>query len=93
MYTAVRSRINAIKEPPNEKPYSYGLPFITGRIYNIWWGTGIDFTHMAITTAPNFNQTDQGIRFKFNYTANRELFNVGPMRGAPKDLTTLDYIS
>ena len=40
-YTSVPSRITATMEPKKEKPYSWSLPFITGKIYNIWWGTGI----------------------------------------------------
>jgi hypothetical protein len=28
-----------------------------------------------------FNSADQSIIFKFNYTENRELFEIGPMQG------------
>lgn len=37
-------------EPKKEKKFSYSLPYISGRIYNIWFGTGIDFTHLAMDT-------------------------------------------
>lgn len=47
------------------------MPYITGRIYQIWWGTGIDFTHLSIYTAPTFTPNDKGIIFKFNYSENR----------------------
>ncbi len=70
LHTNITSRlINTVAmEPKLEKSYSYGLPFITGRIYNIWWGTGIDFTHLSITTTSLFTESDAGIIFKFNYT-------------------------
>jgi hypothetical protein len=80
-------------EPEVETPYTWSLPYITGRTYQIWWGTGIDFTHLSIYTSPNFPSTDPGIIFKFNYTQNRELFNVGPMRGGAYQLSSLDYIN
>jgi len=53
---------------------------------------GIDFTHLSITTSPTFLPVDLGIIFRFNYTQNRELFQIGPMRGGVKKLTSLDYI-
>ena len=74
-----------------EKKYTYALPFITGKIYNIWWGSGIDFSHVAVYTGRNFNETDSGIIFKFNYTENRELFEIGAMRGGARVLSSLDF--
>jgi hypothetical protein len=68
-------------QPKAEKPFSWGLPYITGRIYNIWWGSGVDFLHLAAFTSPTFAPADKGIIFKFNYSANRELYNVGPIVG------------
>jgi hypothetical protein len=68
-------------QPKVEIPYSWGLPFLTGRIYNIWWGSGIDFTHLSITTSPTYTAPEKGIIFKFNYSDNRERFKVGPMVG------------
>lgn len=68
-------------EPKVEKSTSWGLPFITGRIYNIWWGSGIDFTHLSVFTSPSFVEADKGIIFKFNYSENRELYRIGPMVG------------
>lgn len=35
-------------EPMIHKKRAYALPFIAGRIYNIWWLTGLDFTHLSI---------------------------------------------
>jgi hypothetical protein len=71
----------------------YGLPFLDGKIYNLCWGSGIDFTHLSISSAPNFASTDPAVIFKFNYTSSRELFEVGPMRGGVKQLGTLDFLS
>jgi hypothetical protein len=68
-------------EPHVEKPYTWAIPFITGRIYNIWWGNGIDFSHLAVVTSPTFVPADKGIIFKFNYSENRESYRIGPMVG------------
>ena len=46
---------------------------------------------MAMFTSPNFQDADPGIIFKFNYTANRELFEVAPMRGGAQTFTYTDY--
>ncbi len=51
-----------------DKKNAYALPFITGRTYNIWWLTGLDFTHLAIESSQLFTDNDLGIIFKFNYT-------------------------
>jgi hypothetical protein len=80
-------------EPKIEKPTSWSLPFLSGKLYQIWWGTGIDFTHLSIATSPSFSTNDLGIRFKFNYSASREVFDIGPMRGGPRQLTNSDFIS
>lgn len=60
--------------------FTYSLPYITDRIYNIWWGTGINFQHLAMVTSHLYEQNDKGIVFKFNYTLNRELFEIAPLR-------------
>lgn len=67
-------------EPSKEMKFTYSLPFLTGRIYNIWWGTGLNFNHMAMVTSNFYTSTDKAILFKFNYTQNRELFEIGPLR-------------
>ena len=81
-----------LMEPKKQKPLTWSLPFITGEMYNIWWGTGIDFSHLSIFTTPLYTPEDKGIIFKFNYSQNREKFNVGPMRGGVK-LTSYNYTS
>jgi len=50
---------------------TYAMPYITGRIYNIWWLTGLDFDHLTMSSSRTLNSTDAAIRFKFNYTLNR----------------------
>lgn len=35
-----------------EKPNTWSLPYVTGQTYNVWWGTGIDFSHLSISTTP-----------------------------------------
>jgi hypothetical protein len=89
-YTAVQSRYHN-KEPMKEKPQAWSLPFVTGNIYQIWWGSGLDFSHLAISTSTFYSPSDAGVVFKFNYTLNRELYFVGPMRGGNK-LQSIDYI-
>jgi hypothetical protein len=74
-----------------EKPKTWSLPFITGNIYAIWWGSGLDFTNVAISSTSLFTSNDNGVIFKFNYTINRETYHVGPMRGG-QPFTTLNFI-
>jgi hypothetical protein len=54
--------------------FSFSLPYMTNRIYNIWWGTGIDWKQVHMVSSSLFKPTDNAIRFKFNYTDNRELY-------------------
>ena len=70
---------------------TYAMPYIAGRIYNIWWLTGLDFNHLSMTSSSYMQPTDPAIRFKFNYTLNRELYEVGVVRpGEP--LTTSNLV-
>ena len=82
----------SLKDPKKFRPKTWSLPFITGITYNIWWGTGIDFSHMSIFTTPLFTAEDKGIIFKFNYTQNRESFKIGPLRGLTK-LSGFNYVN
>lgn len=91
LYTAVKSRYLSM-EPMKEKKQAWSLPYVTGKIYQIWWGSGVDFSHLSISTSTLFNENDAGVVFKFNYTLNRELYFVGPMRGGNK-LQSIDYVS
>lgn len=57
--------------------FAYSVAFVAGRIYNIWWLTGLDFSHLHIEISRFFEDSDPAIIFKFNYTQNRELFEIG----------------
>jgi len=81
-----------LTEPKVELPQTWSLPYVTGQIYAIWWGSGIDFTNMAISSTSLFAATDQGVLFKFNYTTNRELYSVGPIIGGTP-FSTLNQVS
>ena len=67
-------------EPKKEMKFSYSLPYLTGRIYDIWWGSHIDFNHLAMVTTHLYEQNEKAIIFKFKYIDNRELFEIGPLR-------------
>lgn len=60
--------------------YTFSLPYITDRMYNVWWGTGIDFKHVSMVASHLFTVTDKAVLFKFNYTDNRELYEIRPVR-------------
>lgn len=70
LYTSITSR-SSNKEPMLEKPNAWSLPFVTGQIYQVWWGTGLDFSHLSISSSPLFTASDAAVIFKFNYTLNR----------------------
>ena len=92
-YTSVMNVIDPVHKPKKELKGAWGMPFITGKIYNIWWGTGIDFSHLSVVSTDRFTASDAGIVFKFNYTENREMFEIGPMRGGARKLTSLDFVT
>ena len=60
--------------------FSYSLPYLTGRIYDIWWGSHIDFNHLAMVTTHLYEQNEKAVIFKFKYIDNRELFEISPLR-------------
>lgn len=61
-------------------PKTYAMPYIAGRIYNIWWLTGLDFDGLQMTSSSYLKDTDPAVLFKFNYTLNREAFDIGAVR-------------
>lgn len=61
-------------------PKTYALPYIAGRIYNIWWLTGLDFDGLTMSSSRYLKVSDPAILFKFNYTLHREMFDIGPVR-------------
>jgi hypothetical protein len=84
-----------------DKAKVWALPFVMGNTYNVWWNQGIDFTHMAIAPSLYFNSSDPaGLVLRFNYTENRELFEIANMISGTLQLpyvsaqaTTLDPAS
>ena len=49
--------------------------YIAGTIYNIWWHSGLDFK--SLTMDVGFYDTNSpAVIFKFNYTLNRELYDI-----------------
>ena len=73
VFTSILS-LQKNKEPKIEKKFTYSLPYLTNRTYEIWWGSRIDFSNLAMITTHHFKQTDLGIIFKFKYIDNRELY-------------------
>lgn len=51
-----------------DQKFSYSIAFVAGRVYNIWWLTGLDFTHVNVDVSKKFVDSDPAIIFKFNYT-------------------------
>lgn len=68
------------KKDSMNSPKTYAMPYIAGRIYNIWWLTGLDFDGLQMTSSSYLKDTDPAVLFKFNYTLNREAFDIGPSR-------------
>ena len=69
-FSEIYSEFGAM-EPMGLKPFSYSFPYIGGRTYNVWFLTGLDFTHMALDVSQLSDDSDPAIIFKFNYTENR----------------------
>jgi hypothetical protein len=38
-----------------DKPQSWAAPFVMNYIYDLWWLSGIDFTHLAVIPSQYFN--------------------------------------
>lgn len=55
---------------------SWAFPFATGHYYNVHWKEGIDFTHVAVVGSRLWEEDEAAI-LRFNYTDERELFQVG----------------
>lgn len=69
-YFSVSNPMDAMKSAKR----TYAMPYIAGKIYNIWWHSGLDFDHLSVSTSYYMKPTDPSIIFKFNYTLNRELY-------------------
>ena len=88
-YTSVYHRMDGTDMDSKDKGYGWSLPFITGKAYNIWWGDGVDWRHMAIETPPQKDDwSNGGIIFKFNNTQQREFYRVSFRQGTGVISTT-----
>lgn len=58
-------------------PWSYAAPFATGYTYNVHFKFGAsDFLSMGLYPSQYFKPENKGIVFRFNYSANRETFDI-----------------
>jgi hypothetical protein len=53
VFTSVLS-LQKNKEPKKEKKFTYSLPYLTNRTYEIWWGSRIDFSHFSMSTTHHY---------------------------------------
>ena len=71
---------------------TWALPYIAGRLYHVWWHTGLDFTQLTTYHSNMLTENDPGIMFKFNYTLHRQAFDVGANKpSAPLNWANLFY--
>lgn len=68
---------NEIYETQSEQRNTWALPFVSGYTYSVYWNTSIDWTSLNINPSFYFKNTDDGFIVRFNYTAPRELFDIG----------------
>jgi hypothetical protein len=54
--------------------FSYFLP--TDYTFNIHWNYGIDFSHLMVWPSYLSEPTDKTTILKFNYTENRETYDI-----------------
>jgi len=47
-FTEIYSLNEGLMEPMIAIRRSYSVAYIAGRTYNLWWLTGLDFTHLAM---------------------------------------------
>jgi len=90
LHTKVSNTIDK-NEPKKDGKHLWSLPYVVGRTYQVWWGLGADFKHLSIGSTRFYTSDLPGVIFKFNYTENREVFDIGPFRGGKK-LVPADYI-
>jgi hypothetical protein len=68
--------MNIIKKSHDIK-FSYATPMVTGYTYNVHFKFGAsDFRSAGIFASQYFTSTDKGIVLRFNYSAQRETFDV-----------------
>ena len=54
-------------QPLKDRKNTWAMWFRAGKMYNAWWHTGQDFTHMSIQSH-KYTDSDPAVMFKFNYT-------------------------
>ena len=64
------------------------MPFITGKTYNLHWLDGLDFDELIINPYNYFETTDKAVVFRFNYSDNREVFEVCRNYGSRRSCST-----
>ena len=68
--------IEIIIKKSKDIPKSWAMPFATNKYYNVHWKWGVDFTHVSLAPSRLWDSND-GIVLRFNYTDDRELFEIG----------------
>lgn len=53
---------------------SWTVAVVTGHIYHVMFGSGIDFDNMGIVPRYNWKPTDKGVLFRMNNSRTRELY-------------------
>lgn len=65
-YTSIVSYLGTLE--PSDRGKSWSVPYVTGSMYNIWWLTGLDFTHMELVGSKYMTDGEPGIIMRINYT-------------------------
>lgn len=60
---------------------AYAYIFATDYVYNVHWNLGIDFSHNLVFPSYLSEDTDKTIILRYNYTENREVYDVFKMVG------------
>ena len=89
-YTEIYHRLPGTDMDAKDKATGWVMPYIAGKTYQIWWGSGVDWSHMAIESN-EYPAWMDGIIFKFNNTEQREFYKVSHRRAGSlhKDETAL----
>lgn len=70
-----------IKNPNKDIKDGFTTVLATGYTYNIHWNEGIDFSHALVIPSYLTELKDLTTILRFNYTENRELFDIYRMIG------------
>ena len=70
-----------IMNPALDGKFSYSAIFAVGYSYNIHWGLGVNWDHMMLQPDYLTEITDPPIILRFNYSIQRELFEIKKMIG------------